>query len=281
MIRWIDEVYDSNRRLGLRGQTLFAMQSQYQHIEIVETEAHGRGLLLDGMWMTVEADEKVYHQMLVHPALTTAPSIENVLVIGGGDGGTIREVLRYKDVKRVVLAEIDGDVVEVSRRFLPNIGTAWDDPRLEVCVCDGTAFVANAAPGSWDVILVDGSDPIGPAKALFEDAFFAACARVLAGRGVLSVQGGSPTAQYDEHISTIQVMKNHFSQVAPMYAPIGIYPGGAWSFVWGTSSDSSIEQPLLDRIQHVESDTYWYNHSVHLGALAQPNHVRRVVGLHR
>lgn len=271
---WIDEVYDGNRRCGLRGETVFAAQSEFQQIRIVRTDALGRGLLLDGMWMTAEGDERIYHEMLVHPALTTAPRIRRVLVIGGGDGGTVREVLRHRGVEHVEMVEIDGQVVSACKEYLPTIGTAWDDPRLHVRIADGAAFVRDTDAGSWDVILVDGSDPVGPAAVLFEGSFFAACARALHRDGVLAVQGGSPTAQLDEHLATIKTMRAHFADVAPLYAPVGIYPGGAWSFIWATSGAANPRSPDRARVGDVAATTSWYNEDVHRGAFAVPNVVK-------
>ncbi len=271
-MKWIDEVYEE-RRFGALGQTVFASESPFQRIEVVETAALGRGLLLDGMWMTAERDEKVYHEMLTHPALTTAAQVRDVLVIGGGDGGTVREVLRHGEVRRCVMVEIDGAVVDACKRHLPTIGTAWDDPRLELHIEDGAAFVAQAGDASFDVILVDGADPVGPAAVLFSAPFFAQCRRVLRPGGVLCAQGGSPTVQAAEHVGAVQALRSHFSQVAPLYAPVGIYPGGAWSFVWAGDGSVDPRRPNAGRVAAVVDTCSWYNDDIHVGSFAVPNSV--------
>ena len=276
-MKWIDEVYGDNRRFGALGETIFTGASAFQRIDVVDTPALGRGLLLDGMWMTAERDERVYHEMLTHPAMTTARDVRDVLVIGGGDGGTVREVLRYQHVQRCVMVEIDGDVVQACKRHLPSIGTAWDDPRLDVRIDDGAAFVAQAGAASFDVILVDGADPIGPAAVLFSEAFFADCKRVLRKGGVLCAQGGSPTVQAAEHVGAIEALRSQFATVAPLYAPVGIYPGGAWSFIWASDAPVDPRTPDEDRVAQVSGSCDWYNEDVHDGAFAMPNAVRRAL----
>ncbi len=228
--------------------------------------------------MTAEGDEAVYPEMLVHPAMTTAPAISDVLVIGGGDGGTVREVLRYPGVKRVTLVEIDELVVEACQRHLPSIGTAWDDPRLEVRFDDGARFLAQSPGGRWDVLLVDGADPVGPGAALFEPPFFTHCARVLRPDGVLAAQTGSPTAQFEEHIVALRIIGDRFEQVRPLYAPVGLYPGGAWSWTLGTSGIASLDVPRPDRLATLDRECEWYNKAIHLGALAVPNRVAVALG---
>ena len=140
---WYEETFGDQVRLGLRAkETLFSGESAYQKVEVIDTVGFGRVLVIDGVFMTSEYDEFLYHEMLAHPALTTAPSIERVLVIGGGDGGTVREVLRHPDVKHCTMIEIDELVVEVSKRYLPGIGTAWDDPRLDLRFIDAIDYVS-------------------------------------------------------------------------------------------------------------------------------------------
>lgn len=272
-MKWIDEVYE-DRRFGALGKTVFARQSAFQNIQIVETAALGRALLLDGMWMTAERDERIYHEMLAQPALTTAKKIQDVLVIGGGDGGTVREVLRHAEVRRCVMVEIDGDVVDVCQQHLPTIGTAWDDPRLDVQIGDGAVFVDSCEAAEFDVILVDGADPIGPAAVLFSAVFFGGCKRILRPGGVICAQGGSPTVQAAEHVGAIRAMGQHFRAVAPLYAPVGIYPGGAWSFIWASDSTADPRSPQTDRVSAIVDGCAWYNAEVHAGAFAVPNSVR-------
>ena len=195
---WYDEVFADRVRFGLKiRRVLYSGQSDHQKIEVLDTEQFGRVLVLDGVFMTSEADEYFYHEMMVHPAMTTAPRIRRVLVIGGGDGGTIREVLRHPEVESAVLVEIDGQVVEVCREHLASIGTAWDDPRLEVIIRDGVAFAREAVLESFDVILLDGCDPVGPSEGLFNESFYRGCARLLRPDGVFALQSETPVLLED------------------------------------------------------------------------------------
>lgn len=276
--QWVDEVSDGERRFGvLASRILFDAPSPFQQVTIIDSPALGRALLLDRLWMTAEKDECTYHEMIVHPALVTAKQIKRVLVIGGGDGGTVREVLRHPEVEHVDMIEIDELVVTASREYLPTIGSAWNDPRLHVAFVDGAKFVEDAAPGSYDIVLIDGSDPVGPAVVLFEERFFKACARAVGPEGVVVTQGGSPTAQHEEHVGLIRTMSQVFSHVAPYYGPIGIYPGGAWSWVWATSGSARPDQPIAERVTRAEATSQYYNGQIQRGAFAVPNMVVRAL----
>lgn len=282
MALWYDEVHEESVRFGLKTKrTLFMGESPFQTVSVIETEAFGRGLLLDDLWMIVEGhDDWVYHEMLVHPALTTAPQIERVLIIGGGDGGTAREVLRYPGVQHVDMVEIDGLVVETAQQFLPMGQGAWDDPRLTVRIEDGIAFVANAPAGYYDVVLVDGSDPVGPAEGLFNESFFENCKRVLKPGGVLATQSESPRLQRPVHVALVQLLAKVFGAAHPYYGTISIYPGGAWSWTWAAKADEAgqLRDPQQlegDRAEWVEAFTQIYNRDIHRGAFAVPNALKR------
>ena len=278
---WRDEVYESDFRIGLKvEQTIFEDHSPFQRVTIVQTAALGRALLLDDVWMTAEGDEKPYHEMLTHPALTTAGSIGRVLVIGGGDGGTVREVLRYPDVERVDLVEVDALVIEACKTHLPTIGTAWHDPRMHVHVGDGVAWVRDAEPGTYDVILVDGSDPVGPAIELFGASFYDNCRRSLRDGGVLAAQAGSPTMQRDIHFDAIERLGRAFDRVHPYYTSVVIYPGGAWGFAYASNGTSAADPAVVDqaRATLIEAQTEIYNRDIHGAAFALPNYVRRALG---
>ncbi len=278
MDRWLDEVHPSGSRFGLRvRQVLYEGRSAFQDITVVETEALGRALMLDGLWMAAEGDERVYHEMLVHPALTTARAIERVLVVGGGDGGTVREVLRHPEVRVVDMVEIDRQVVDVCREHLPSIGTAWEDPRLRIHFADGLEWVRRAPADAYDVVLVDGSDPVGPAKGLYDAAFHADCARILRPGGVLATQGESPRLQRDVHVALVRTLRAHFRRVHPYYAAVSIYPGGAWSWVWASQDRLPLE-PDEARARLVEESSWYYHREIHRAAFAVPLHLRRILG---
>jgi spermidine synthase len=232
---WVDEVFDG-ARYGLEATILEEHTSPFQRVTIVDSRRYGRGLLLDGCWMTAERQERHYHEALVHPALCGAERIERVLVIGGGDGGTARECLRHAGVRHLDMVEIDGLVVELARRHLPSLGDGcWDDPRFHLTVGDGIAWAADAADASYDVVIVDGSDPAGPAEGLFNRAFFGHCRRILRPGGVFATQSESPEAFRQVHIDTILLLREVFGHADPLYGWVPMYPSGWWSWTFAAS----------------------------------------------
>jgi spermidine synthase len=270
---WYEETYADKVRLALKvRRTLHAERSELQHIEIVETEAMGRTLLLDGVFMTSERDEHYYHEMLVHPALTTAQCPRRVLIIGGGDGGTAREVLRHPEVEHVDMIEIDGRVVEACKEHLPGFG-AWDDPRLFVSYRDGIAYVRETDAEPYDVVLLDGTDPVGPGKGLFDEAFYRNVYRVLAPGGVFALQSESPFLMRDIFLEIRDTLGRIFSRVHPYFGPAPIYGAGVWS--WTFASDT-VDPLALDptRAERMEAATKYYNADIHRGAFALPNDLR-------
>ncbi|APD47770.1 polyamine aminopropyltransferase [Synechococcus sp. CS-602] len=248
---WIDEVYDGVR-YGLAGRVIAETSSPYQRVTIIESERYGKGLLLDGCWMTAERQERHYHEPLVHPALCGAAAIERVLVIGGGDGGTARECLRHPGVQQLDLVEIDGQVVAWSQEHLPSLGAGcWSDPRLQLTVGDGIAWVAAAADASYDVVIVDGSDPAGPAEGLFNRAFFQHCRRILRPGGVFATQSESPEAFRSVHLETVRLLREVFRHADPLYGWVPMYPSGWWSWTFAASDGPRYRQPDAARAASV------------------------------
>ena len=240
---WIDEIFDGVR-YSLEGTVLAEAQSPFQRVTIIDSQRYGKGLLLDGCWMTAERQERHYHESIVHPALCSAASIERVLVIGGGDGGTARECLRHAGVQQLDLVEIDGLVVEWSQQYLPSIGGGcWSDPRFQLTVGDGIAWAANAADASYDVVIVDGSDPAGPAEGLFNRAFFEHCRRILKPGGVFATQSESPEAFRQVHIDTVRLIREVFGHADPMYGWVPMYPSGWWSWTFAATDGRRYLQP--------------------------------------
>lgn len=275
MTSWINETYNGNFRIALRSQrTLFREESDYQSVTIVDTDALGRALLLDDVWMTSEKGERFYHEYIVHPAMNVAPHIKRVLVIGGGDGGTVREILRYNEVEHVDMIEIDGMVIDACKEFLPSIGTAWDDPRLTVTVGDGIDYVKNATVEPYDVILVDGADPVGPAEGLFNKSFFEGCARLMTEKGVFATQAESPDHMEKVHVEMLNVLDEVFAQVAPYYGGVNIYPGAWWGWIMATKG-VAIDSVVEERVARISEVTDIYNLDIHRGAFAVPNFIRR------
>lgn len=277
MANWYDEEYNGTSRIGFKvRRTLFSGQSPFQKVDIIETEDFGRALLLDDAWMTSEFDEKTYHEPITHVPMAVSPSIARVLIIGGGDGGTAREVLRYPGVEHVDMVEIDGMVVEACKEFLPTIGSAWNDPRLHVHIDDGIAWVTEGKHAPYDVIIVDGADPAGPAEGLFNRAFFEGCRRCLAPNGVLTTQAESPDMMRDIHLAMIETIGQVFPVVRPYYGSVMLYPGAQWSWIFA-SNGVQPEEVIDGRTDEIENTTWLYNRDVHHAMLAVPNHIRREI----
>ncbi|MFW6050640.1 MAG: polyamine aminopropyltransferase [Myxococcota bacterium] len=277
MALWYDEVYEDRTRLGLRvDRTLYSGRSAYQTIEVLDTPEFGRVLVLDGVFNTSERDEHFYHEMLVHPALTTARHTRRVLVIGGGDGGTVREVLRHPTVERVVMVEIDRQVVEVCREHLPTIGSAWEDPRLELRFEDGIRFVREAEVEPFDVVLLDGTDPIGPGEELYRLDFYRGCARVLAEGGVFALQSESPFLQRDIFLGIQQRLREVFPEVHPYFGPVPLYGAGLWSWTWAARGGDP-RSPDPERAAAAEGAARYYNRAIHAAAFAVPTELARAL----
>ena len=240
---WIDE-HHQGVRYGLAGQVLVDEQSAFQRITVIDSERYGKGLLLDGCWMTAERQERHYHESLVHPALCSAEAIDRILVIGGGDGGTARECLRHAGVRHLDMVEIDGRVVELSQKHLASLGAGcWNDPRFRLTVGDGIAWAAGCDDASYDVVIVDGSDPAGPAEGLFNRSFFEHCRRILRPGGVFATQSESPEAFRGVHIDTVRLLKDVFGHADPLYGWVPMYPSGWWSWTFAALDGPRYRRP--------------------------------------
>jgi spermidine synthase len=275
---WIDEIHQGVR-YGLAGRVLCEERSPFQRVTIIESDRYGKGLLLDGCWMTAEHQEKHYHESLVHPALCGAEGIERVLVIGGGDGGTARECLRHPQVRHLDLVEIDGLVVEWSQRHLSAIGGGcWADPRLRLTVGDGIARVREAPAASYDVVIVDGSDPAGPAEGLFNRAFFEHCRRLLRPGGVFATQSESPEAFREVHIDTVRLLREVFPHADPLYGWVPMYPSGWWSWTFAALDGPRYRQAQPERAAAVAAGCEIWSPRWQQGAFAaMPAFVERAL----
>jgi len=212
---------------------LARVKSPFQDIGIFETDSHGRMMTLDGIVQITERDEFVYQEMLTHVPLLAHGNAKQVLIIGAGDGGVLKHVLMHKGVERAVMAEIDGEVIRLSKEFLPGIGgDAWESPRAEVLVGDGIDYVKKAADASFDVIIVDSTDPIGVGEVLFTDEFYQNAARILTAQGVIVNQCGVPFMQADELYETSVRRAQFFSHVTAYVAAVPTYVGGYMTLGW-------------------------------------------------
>jgi spermidine synthase len=231
---WINEtLYPAwGQRFRVKRE-LARARSAFQDIAIFESETHGRVMVLDGVIQITEGDEFVYQEMLTHVPLLAHGAAADVLIIGAGDGGVLRRVLQHQTVRRAVMVEIDGEVIRLCKEHLASIGgDAWTDPRADVIVGDGIDYVKRAADNSFDVIIVDSTDPIGVGEVLFTDEFYAHCARVLTGRGIVVNQCGVPFMQADELRQTSLRRARFFPHVSAYVAAVPTYVGGYMTLGW-------------------------------------------------
>lgn len=265
---WFIEIFEDRTAFSVRyTKRLFDRQSDFQRVEIFETEAMGRVLILNGCFMVTEKDAFVYHEMLVHPAMAATADPRNVLIIGGGDGGAVTEVVKYRHVESVTLCEIDPVVVEACREHLPEICAGLDDPRVRVVYQDGAAFVEER-PNQFDLIIVDSTDPVGPAKILFETSFYQSVMDSLREGGTAVFQTESPFFMEDVFCEAVRKLKKVFgpASVHPYFATIPCYPGGLWSFCLCAEG---IDPGRAEHRAQPESLRY-YDRSIHQAAFAAP-----------
>ncbi len=258
-ITWIDE-YHKGSRFGLNGKLLIRKNSQYQEIIVIENDYYGKALMLDGCWMTSVKDEKYYHECLVHPALSSIDEKSNVLIIGGGDGGTARECVKYTKIERIDLVEIDEEVIKVSRKFLKEIGgEAWNDKRLKINIDDGVKWVENARDNFYDVIFIDSSDPSEFSNLLFSDSFYKECKRILKTKGILATQSESPESFKKIHISILKNLKKIFRVSETMYSFVPIYPSGIWSWTFSSKEELYLSQTNCRETKEIEKGCEIWN----------------------
>ena len=257
-------------------------RSAFQDIQVVETAGHGRVLLLDGVVQITEADEYVYQEMIVHVPLVQHGAAERVLIIGGGDGGVLRRVLQHRGVVRATLVEIDEAVVRLSKTYLPGMGgDAWQDPRADVMIGDGIAYVAQGQPASVDVIIVDSTDPSGPGEVLFTEAFYRDCARMLTPEGLLVNQCGVPFMQTAELVQTTTLRRRAFASVSAYVATVPTYIGGLMAL--GIASNVQVRLPPVATLAARASSsgilgtTRYWSPSLHVASFALPPFIASLV----
>lgn len=273
---------DENQALSVRysGQPLFSEKSPYQRVQVFDTLAHGRMLTIGNAIMCTERDEFHYHEMLVHPLLQLHHNPERVLVIGGGDGGTIREIFKYDSVKSVTMVEIDEAVIRASKLHLPTVACEFNNPKLELRIEDGIQFVANLSVEQYDIIIVDGADPVGPAQGLFTESFFTNCKRALRPDGLMACQGESPMfhqqAFVDLHHCLKKVYGPDLAHVLLFHATT--YPSGMWSIhMAGKSNFHPVKQFNRERAAKFseQKSLRYYNEALHTAAFCLPTFVQK------
>lgn len=235
---WFSEKHTKDVKFSIRvDKQIYSGQSEYQRIDIFDTPAFGRVLVLDGYLMLTEKDEFIYHEMIVHTPMAVHPNVKDVLVIGAGDGGVVRELAKYPEIERIDLAEIDGDVIEASKKYLPFTACKLDDARLHVYIEDGLKFVRRKK-AEYDLIIVDSTDPFGPGEGLFSREFYGNCFKALKEDGIMVNQHESPFYEQD----ALAMQRAHkriiesfpFSRIYQAHIPT--YPSGHWLFGFSTKN---------------------------------------------
>lgn len=278
MGQWFRESYPNvGAELGIKySKLLHSEKTAFQKIDVLETDHFGKMLLIDDLIMLTERDEFVYHEMISHVPINVHPNPQRVLVIGAGDGGTMREVLRHREVKHLDLVEIDKRVHDVSREFFPELSASFDDERVTCYWEDGVKFMKET-DNEYDIIIVDSTDPFGPGEGLFTTDFYTDCYNRLTNTGILVNQSESPqwTADY------VKGINKKLSAIFPIFtfyqAFIPTYPSGHWLFGFASKSLDPIEDQKPNRWTEKNLDTNYYNVDVHKGAFALPNFVRKLM----
>jgi len=271
---WFTEDQSANLRIGCRIlETIHSEVTPFQKLAVINTAQFGRMLVLDNVIMTTIKDEFVYHEMITHVALNTHAKPKKVLIIGGGDGGAVREVVKHAGVENVVLVEIDGRVIEVSKKYLPEISCALEYPKVRVIIDDGIKHVQDHK-NTYDVIIIDSTDPIGPAVGLFSAEFYQAVFESLTEDGLFVAQTESPFYN-NSLISRIQSDVSGIYPITRLYlANIPTYPGGLWSFTVGSKKYDPLK---ADTSKFPDLQTRYYSPSVHEACFVLPPFVKDLV----
>jgi spermidine synthase len=256
-------------------------KTDFQDLVIFENKLMGRILALDGVVQLTEGDEFFYHEMMGHVPVMAHGGAKRALIIGGGDGGLLREVLRHRSIERVVMVEIDPYVIELSKKFLRAVpGRAFEDPRAEIVIADGAKYVAETAE-RYDVIMIDSTDPVGPGEVLFTAAFYGNCKRCMKPGGIMVTQNGVPFFQPDELANTWKRLGALFPDVSFYMVPVPTYYGSFMALAWASLEPKHRTTPLAELERRYAASglkTRYYNPGIHQAAFQLPNYVRARLG---
>ncbi|MFZ4833464.1 polyamine aminopropyltransferase [Rouxiella sp. Mn2063] len=279
---WNETLHDSFGQYFSVEKVLYHEKTDHQDLIIFENAALGRVMALDGVVQTTERDEFIYHEMMTHVPLLAHGHAKKVLIIGGGDGGMLREVCRHKAVEQITMVEIDAGVVDFCRQYLPNHSAgAYEDVRFKLVIEDGVNFV-NQTTDKFDVIISDCTDPIGPGESLFTSAFYEGCSRCLNPGGIFVAQNGVCFLQQDEAINSHQKLSRYFSDVSFYQTAIPTYYGGIMTFAWATNNPQYRQidsQRLQARFEAAGMICRYYNPAVHIGSFALPQYLLNALSI--
>lgn len=276
---WYTEEHTKNVKFSLKvKEHLFTGKSEFQKVDVLDTLEYGKLLTLDGLVMVTEKDEFIYHDMIVHVPMAVNPNIKKALVIGGGDGGTVRELMRYKTIEHVDMVEIDKMVCDVAREFFPTISCDLDNERVSLYYEDGIKFIKDKK-NEYDLIIVDSTDPIGPGEGLFTTEFYTDCFNALTENGILTNQ--SEGVMYDslakELIRSHSKIKKIFPISTIYQGFIPTYPTGYWLFGFASKALDPLKDLQEEAWNALNIKTKYYNTELHKGAFALPNFVKEKI----
>lgn len=272
MIRFQEALHEHYAQLLTVERVVHRSRTRFQEVLVFENAVFGKVLVLDGVIQLTERDNHIYHEMLAHVPLVAHGAARDVLIVGGGDGGALKEVLKHP-VRSVVLAELDGEVIELARRHLPGVSDgAFEDPRVEVVIGDAARFVAETA-GEFDVVLVDSTDPLGPGEVLFSEPFYRNCRRRMRPGGLIAVQSGAPFFQPLELEMVCRRLTACFGAARPYLAPVPTYAGGSLALVAAGAAPEALcpgPEALHAGFSALAGRTRYYTPEVHGAAFVLP-----------
>jgi spermidine synthase len=276
---WYTEKHTEGRGITIKTTgTLYQEKTPYQDLSILKTDDFGNLMLLDGLVMLTEKDEFVYHEMITHISLYSHKNPKKVLIIGGGDGGTLREAVRHETVERAVLVEIDEAVIESSKKYFPEVAKGLYSEKAEVRVEDGIKYIKETKE-KFDLIIIDSTDPIGPAVGLFQEEFYQLCFNALNDDGILAAQSESPFIPHMQEVikDMNKNLKNVFPNVYTYIAFIPTYPSGLWAFSMASKKYNPLKDFQEEQFNKDNLELKYYNKDIHFAAFALPNFVKEIL----
>lgn len=276
---WFSEMHTKNVKLSIRvDRQLYTAESEFQRIDIFESEEFGRFLTLDGYMMMTERDEFIYHEMVVHPAMAVHPNVKNVLVIGAGDGGVVRELSKYETIETIDVVEIDEMVVTACKEYLPQTASSFNNSKVTIHYEDGLRYIRRYED-CYDLIIVDSTDPFGPGEGLFTKEFYGNCYKALREDGIMVNQHESPF--YEEDAIAMQRAHKRIAESFPIsrvyQAHIPTYPSGHWLFGFASKKYHPIHDVRSKEWKKLGLKLKYYNCQLHIGAFALPNYVEELL----
>ena len=276
MKTYSETLYDAYGQEFAVDKVYFENKTDHQHLIIFENAKFGRVMALDGIIQTTEADEFIYHEMLTHVPLMAHGNVKRVLIIGGGDGGMLREVCKHDSVEHITQVEIDAQVVDMCKEYLPNHSAgAYEDSRVNIVIDDGANFVRECED-RFDVIISDSTDPIGPGDVLFTSDFYANCKKCLTEGGILVTQNGVAYMQLDEVTTTAKRLQPYFVDQSFYSAAVPTYIGGVMTFAWATDNTTlrtATTETITQRFKAENIKTRYYNPAIHVASFALPQYI--------